>query len=323
KAMMEAEVGDDVFNEDPTINRLQDMAAEIFNKEAAIYVPSGTMANELAIKVHTSPGDEVITDHLSHIVNFETGAPGFLSGVNLVPLTGKNGILNAEQVEKAIRPEAIQFARTGLISLENTHNYGGGSVYPIEKIKNITKIAQRKKVNTHLDGARIFNAVVATGVGPDNYAEHFDSITFCLSKGLGAPVGSVLMGTKTFIDEARRYRKIFGGGMRQAGILAAAGIYCLENNINRLAEDHENAKLLAKAFDETKTFSIDIDTVETNIIIVNIEDKNLTPADASARLNDTGILVFPFGPNNIRAVTHLDVCRSDIIQACERIRKYF
>ncbi|MFC1555864.1 low-specificity L-threonine aldolase [candidate division KSB1 bacterium] len=323
EAMMKAEVGDDVFGEDPTINELQKMSADIFGKEAGLFIPSGTMGNEIAINVHTQQGDEVIVDRLSHIVNFETGGPGFISGVNLVPLDGKNGILSAEQVEKAIRPEGLQFARTGLICLENTHNYAGGSVYPFETIKEISEIASFKEIPMHLDGARIFNAVVATGIKPDEYSLYFDSITFCISKGLGSPVGSVLLGSQEFIDQARIVRKILGGGMRQAGILAAAGIYGLENNVERLIVDHKNAKKLAEALNKTKTFDIHPDEVESNIVIFRISDTSISPSEASEKLGEKGILVFPFGERQLRAVTHLDVSDKDIEDVCSRLIRYF
>jgi len=323
KVMAAAEVGDDVFGEDPTVNRLQDMAAEKFNKEAALYVPSGTMANEIAVKVHTQPGDEVIVDTLSHIINFESGAPGLLSGVNLISLNSTNGALSAKQIEKAIRPDAIQYAKTSLICLENTNNYAGGSIFPYEEIKKIAAIAQSRNVNMHLDGARIFNAVVETGIRPDEYAQHFDSLTFCVSKGLGAPVGSVLMGNHDFIKRAIKIRKIFGGGMRQAGILAAAGIYALEHNIERLKEDHRNAKAIAAALQKTETFDINPDEVQTNIIIFHITDNGLSPEEAAKKLADCGILVFPFGEQQMRAVTHLEISRQDTEEVCERLIKNF
>jgi threonine aldolase len=323
EAMMKAEVGDDVFGEDPTVNRLQEKAAELFKKEAGLFMASGTMANEVAIKTHTQPGDEVITDELSHIVNFETGAPGLLSGVNLHTLPTANGILTADQVRKAIRPDALPNPHTSLISLENTHNYGGGSIYPIETIQSIASVAREYSLKIHLDGARIFNASIASGVLVYEYATYCDSVSFCLSKGLGAPVGSVLLGTKDFIEKARRYRKIFGGGMRQVGILAAAGIYALDNNIERLADDHYNARLLAQAFHNTETFDIYPDEVKTNIIIVKIKKPSLTSQQAAGVLREYGILMLPFGARSIRAVTHLDVSKQDILEACKRIGKFF
>lgn len=323
KAMFDAEVGDDVFSEDPTVNRLQDMAADLFGVEFGLFVPSGTMANEIAIKVHTSPGDEIIIDSLSHIINFETGAPALLSGVNLIALQAGNGYLTRDQIVKAIRPDAIQFARTSLICLENTNNYGGGAVFPFEEIEKISAEARTRGIKIHLDGARIFNAIKATGISAQKYAKQFDSLTFCISKGLGAPIGSVLLGSKEFIHEARRYRKIFGGGMRQAGVLAAAGIYALENNIERLAEDHRHAKMLAEALNSTDTFEIDPNEVETNIVIFKIIKKDLSSEEAAAKFAEYGILVFPFGEGLVRAVTHMDVSRAEIEEACSRIIEHF
>ncbi|KPK91540.1 threonine aldolase, partial [bacterium SM23_31] len=313
----------DVFGEDPTVNLLQEKAASLFKMEAALFMPSGTMANEVAVKTHTQPGDEVITDDRSHIFHFESGAAGLLSGVNIFTLPGKNGIITAEQIKRAIRPDGIQYAESRLISLENTHNYGGGSIFPLPEIEKIASLAREHNIRMHLDGARIFNAVVASGIAQYKYAQYFDSAAFCLSKGLGAPVGSVLLGTAEFIDRARKYRKIFGGGMRQVGILAAAGIYALDNNINRLAEDHKNAKSLAVALNESKTFEINPDEIKTNIIIAGISGTNFSADRAAAKLAECGILVFPFGYNSIRAVTHLDVTSEDIAEACDRIAAYF
>lgn len=323
EAMMRAEVGDDVFGEDPTVNKLQEKAAELFNMEAALFVPSGTMANEIAIKVHTQPGDEVITDCLSHIVHFESGAPGLLSGVNLFPIQTGNGIITADQIENVLRPDRIAYPQNSLISLENTHNYGGGVIFPISEIENIACLAREKSLRLHLDGARIFNAIVAKGAEPGEYSQYFDSVMFSLSKGLGAPVGSLLMGSIDFIDQARRYRKMFGGGMRQIGILGAAGIYALDNNVDRLENDHKNARVLADAFQSTELFEINADLVETNILIVGIKDRKTSPQNAAALLDDVGILVFPFGEYSIRAVTHLDISDKDIAEASERIRKHF
>ena len=323
EVMMTAEVGDDVFGEDPTINLLQDKAADLFDMESALFVPSGTMANEIAIKVHTNPGDEVITDCLSHIVHFESGAPGLLSGINLLSIQTPNGIITAEQIEKALRPDRIAYPQNSLISLENTHNYGGGAIFPLSEIKRISSLAKRKSLRLHLDGARIFNAMAVTGIKPGEYSQHFDSVMFSLSKGLGAPVGSLLMGSKDFVNAARRYRKMFGGGMRQIGMLGAAGIYALDNNVERLNEDHKNAKLLAEAFQSTLLFELNTGLVETNIVIAGIADRNTSPQEAAARLEENGILVFPFGDNSIRAVTHLDISNEDIEDACERIKRHF
>ncbi|MCP4727779.1 MAG: aminotransferase class I/II-fold pyridoxal phosphate-dependent enzyme [bacterium] len=323
KAIAEAEVGDDVFEEDPTVNRLQEMAADIFDKEAALYVPSGTMANEIAVNIHTQPGEEVILDRFCHILNYENGAPGFLSGVNLYPIDGNNGIMTSEQVEKAIRHYPLASPVSSLVSLENTHNYGGGTIYPIEEIRKISEIAANNSLKRHLDGARLFNAVIATGIKPEEYSKYFDSVSFCLSKGLGAPIGSLLLGSGEFISEARRIRRVFGGGMRQLGIIAAAGIYALENNIERLAEDHQNARKLSVALNSTETFYVDLKFQQTNIVIAEIEDPENTAENISDELHKIGVLAFPFGENRVRFVLHLDVTAEDITEACSRIKKNF
>jgi len=323
EAMANAEVGDDVFGEDPTVNRLQELSSQIFNTEAALYVASGTMGNEIAIKTHTQPGDEIIIEAKSHIYNFESGAPGLLSGINMHSIHGENGVITAEQIKKAIRLKEHHYPTTRLICLENTHNYAGGAVFPLDEIERIADVARNNSIKMHLDGARIFNAVVSTGIEPDKYAQYFDSITFCVSKGLGAPVGSVLMGNHEFINSARKYRKMFGGGMRQAGIIAAAGIYALEHNVKQLSEDHKNAKHLAAALQKTKTFDVNLDNVQSNIVIFRLNDTTLTPVEAASKLADYGILVFPFGENQLRAVTHRDVSDEDIDEVSDRLLKYF
>ncbi len=323
KAIAGAEVGDDVFEEDPTVNRLQDISAEIFDKEAALYVASGTMANEIAVNIHTKPGDEVILDRYCHIMNYENGAAGFLSGVNLYPIDGINGIITAGQVEKAVRHYPLASPESALVSIENTHNYGGGTIYPIKEIRKISKIALDNSMKRHLDGARIFNAVTATGIKPDEYSRNFDSVSFCLSKGLGAPVGSVLLGTKDFIREARRIRRIFGGGMRQSGIIAAAGIYALENNVERLIEDHENARTLAEALNTSKTFHVELRLQQTNIVIAEIKNPENSAEIISEKLHSIGVPAFPFGDNRVRFVLHLDVSKADIKEACKRITTNF
>ena len=242
KAMAEAEVGDDVYGEDPTVNALQEKVARILGKEAAIYVASGTMANQLAIKSHTQPGDELIMEATSHPYNFEGGAIAAISGVQVYCLQGVRGILDASQIEAAIRPTDHHYAVTRLVCIENTHNRGGGSIYPLKKMEEIYRLAKSKGLLVHLDGARLWNASVATGIKPHEYAQYADSVSVCISKGLGAPVGSLVAGSKTFIDRVHRFRKMIGGGMRQVGILAAAGIYALDHHVDRLKEDHDNAK---------------------------------------------------------------------------------
>ncbi|MDP2972738.1 MAG: GntG family PLP-dependent aldolase, partial [Deltaproteobacteria bacterium] len=238
KAMSEAEVGDDVFGEDPTVNALHERVAQMLGKEAALFVPSGTMANQLAIKSHTQPGDEVIIEATSHPYNFEGGGGAVLSGIQFYCLRGVRGILDASQIEEAIRPDDHHFPVTRLICLENTHNRGGGAIYPIDKMAEIYRLAKSKGLLVHLDGARLWNASVATGISPHEYGQWADSVSVCLSKGLGAPIGSLVAGSRIFIDRVHRFRKMFGGGMRQVGIIAAAGLYALEHHIERLKEDH-------------------------------------------------------------------------------------
>lgn len=321
--MAEAEVGDDVFGEDPTVNRLQERAAELLGKQAALFVPSGIMANQLAIRVLTQPGDEVIIEAQAHIFHYEAGAGGALSGVQFYCLAGVQGILEAEQVAEAIRTDEYYLPPTRLICLENTHNRGGGTVYPLDKIQAIAKAAKSRNVALHLDGARIFNASVATGIPAAEYAEPFDTVSFCLSKGLGAPVGSLICTTSDRIPLLRRLRRMFGGGMRQAGIIAAAGIYALEHNIARLAEDHANAKRLANALAERKGIAIHPAQVETNIVIFDIAKTRYTIRQAVEALKQDGVLVVPFGKTLLRAVTHLDVSSKDIEKAISVLRKVF
>ena len=323
KAMAEAEVGDDVFGEDPTVNALQEKVARILGKEAAIFVPSGTMANQLAIKSHTQPGDEVIIEGTSHPYNFEGGASAALSGVQFYCLKGVRGILEASQIEEAIRPDDHHFPITKLICLENTHNRGGGAIYPIEKIVKIHRLAKSKGLSLHMDGARLWNASVATGIKPAEYAQWADSVSVCLSKGLGAPIGSMVTGSKIFIDRVHRFRKMFGGGMRQVGVIAAAGIYALDHHIERLKEDHQNAKRLALGLKEFKGVSINPEHVETNIIIFSTADAGMTAAQVTEAMKKEGVLIHAFGKTQIRLVTHLDVSSEDIENALKAFKKVF
>jgi len=319
RAMAEAEVGDDVFGEDPTVNALQEKAAELLDKEAAIFVPSGTMANQLAIKAQTHHGDEIIADRNCHTFNFEAGAVAALSGVLVHTVQGNRGILTVQQIREAIRPEDHHFAPTRLICLENTHNRGGGSVYPLEEIVRIRELAEERGLFMHLDGARLFNASVASGIAARDYARYFDSVSFCLSKGLGCPVGSVVVGSVELIDTVHRYRKMFGGGMRQVGILTAAGIYALEHNISRLAKDHDNAKKLAGALHGIKGVTINPEEVETNIVVFGVQKSGMSAHTVIEHMTRRGVLMLPISQTQIRAVTHLDVSAEDIDQAIERI----
>jgi threonine aldolase len=312
KAMAEAEVGDDVFGEDPTVNTLQEKVARLLGKEAALFVPSGTMANQLAIKSHTQPGDEVIVESSSHPYNFEGGAGAALSGIQFRCLQGVRGILDASQVEEAIRPADHHFPITRLVCLENTHNRGGGSIYPVEKMEEIYRLAKSRGLLIHLDGARLWNASVATGIRSHEYAQWADSVSVCLSKGLGAPVGSLVAGSKPFIDRVHRFRKMFGGGMRQAGIIAAAGIYALDHHLERLKEDHRNAKRLAVGLEEFNGVSIDPTHVETNIVIFGVTNTKMTAPQVAETMKREGVLIHAFGRTQIRLVTHLDVTAEDI-----------
>jgi len=321
KAMAGAEVGDDVYGEDPTVNALQEKVAKVLGKEASIYVASGTMANQLAIKSHTQPGDELIMEATSHPYNFEGGGIAAISGVQAYCLQGIRGILEASQIESAVRPQDHHYPLTRLICIENTHNRGGGSIYPLKKMEEIYRFAKSKGLLVHLDGARLWNASVATGIKPHEYAEHADSVSVCISKGLGAPVGSLVAGTKAFIDRVHRFRKMVGGGMRQAGILAAAGIYALDHHFDRLKEDHENAKRLALGLREIKGISINPDHVETNILIFGVAQTGMPSIELRDAMKKEGVLMNALGGQQIRLVTHLDVTREDIDKALVAFRK--
>ena len=307
EAMFKAEVGDDVYEEDPTVNELEATAAEMFGMEAAIFCPTGTMTNQIAIKCHTLPGDEVICDQLSHIYIYEGGGIALNSFSSVRPVVGDLGKITADQVADAINPDDIHKPRTSLVSLENTANRGGGSCYSFAEIEKIKDVCLSHKLALHLDGARLFNAMVAKNEKPRQYGNVFDSISICLSKGLGTPTGSVLIGKKDFIKKARRIRKVLGGGMRQAGYLAAAGLYAFENNINRLADDHQRAQMIADALAE-KDFIGTILPVETNILIFEVKGK-FTPASFADRLREDDIKVTPISKTQVRIVLHLDITK--------------
>ncbi|MBI2618698.1 MAG: low-specificity L-threonine aldolase [Ignavibacteriales bacterium] len=320
KAMMEAEVGDDVFGEDPTVNLLQRRVAELLGKEDALFTPSGVMANQLAIKCHTQPGDEVLVEQDSHIFSYETSAPSVLSGVQLSTLPGTNGILTAAQIEAAIRPPAYFMPRSSLICLENTHNRAGGTIYPLEEIREIHRLAQRRSLAMHLDGARLWNAWVATGIHPKEYAALFDTVSVCFSKGLGAPVGSAIVGTREVMSRARKFRKIFGGGMRQAGILAAAALFAIDHNIDRLKEDHAKASTLAEGLAEIPTAKIDRKRVQTNIVMIDMSGTRQPASALLGRLQTQRLLLTEAGPTVLRAVTHMDVSMDEIVRAVNIIK---
>lgn len=310
EAMARAAVGDDVYGEDPSVNQLQERVAALLGKEAALFVPSGTMANQIAIAVHTRPGDEVLVSYGAHCMVFESGAAGALSGVQFDVLGDRNGRgqFTAQQVEEHISPDNHHYAPTTLVAVENTHNRGGGSIFPQSDILDIAKVARKHGLAMHLDGARLLNAQVATGTPAKELAAPFDSVSLCLSKGLGAPVGSLVAGTKAWVHRAHRRRKMLGGGMRQAGILAAAGLWALEHNVARLAEDHANARRFAEGIARAPGVALDVAAVETNIVIWELLPE--APLDAAAfvaRARERGLLLNSVAKRRLRAVTHLDV----------------
>ncbi len=314
KAMAGAEVGDDVFGEDPTINRLQEMSAELTGKEAALFMASGTMSNQVAIKTHTRHGDSVIVGEGSHSYLLESGAISALSGV-LPIVVGKGGTYTKAEMVPAIVGRSVHNPQTTLVMVENTHNQGGGVVFPLKDLAEICAETHERGLKAHLDGARIFNAAVALGINVREITKHFNSVSFCLSKGLGAPVGSVLCGSKLFIEGALRFRKMFGGGMRQAGILAAAGIWALDHNIERLSQDHRQARRLAEALEELPGVEIDLNRVQTNIVIFKINRPGLDSLKLTVRLKENGVLALPVSRERIRMVTHLDVDAAGIDHA--------
>ena len=322
RAMAEAEVGDDVYGEDPTVNRLQERAAEIFEKEAALFVPTGSMGNQTAVKLHTRPGQEVIIEERGHIFNFEMATMSAFSGVLARPVKSNDssGILTWDEIASALHSNSAYYvAPTGLIALENSHNLAGGSVLTRERTEDVCARAHEKNLPVHLDGARLFNAATALGETVADLARPADSIMFCLSKGLGAPVGSMLLGTREFIDEARVVRKMLGGGMRQAGVLAAAGLVALEESPKQLPEDHANAKRLAEGVAELPGVKIDPEKVITNIVIFDVAETGQTADAICVGLRGRGVLASGFG-SSIRMVTHCDVARADIERALRELR---
>jgi len=316
KAIAEAEVGDDVFGDDPTVILLEKRIADLFAMESALFVPSGTMGNQVALASLTQPGDEVILDRQCHIFNYEVAAAPALSGLQFNPLDGDGGVITADDIVPHIRPRDIHAPVTRVIAIENTHNRAGGHLFPLDQMRNIRALADHHDLVVHLDGARLANAVVASGVSFKDYAACADTVSMCFSKGLGAPVGSVVAGRGSVIDKARRKRKQFGGGMRQAGILAAAGLYALDHHIERLAEDHANAKRLGTAIEAIDGLDL-VYPVETNIVIFRVDEGFDTVGNLLARLEANGVLAVPFGSDRIRMVAHLDVDAGDIARASE------
>lgn len=318
EAMLKAPVGDDVFGEDPSVNKLEAMAAGMFGMQAALFCPSGTMTNQIAIKCHTQPGDEVICDKVSHVYIYEGGGIAFNSGCQVKPLDGERGRITAEMVSGSINPDDVHKGRTRLVSLENTANRGGGSCYEFAEIQSIKEVCLHHDLRFHLDGARLWNALVAQNETPKQYGEVFDSISICLSKGMGTPVGSVLLGKADLIKQARRVRKVFGGGMRQAGYLAAAGIYALEHNMERLADDHYHAKRIAAALSR-KDFVGKIMPVETNIVIFEVTGSSYTAKTFCEELARYDILCLPISATQVRMVTHLDFTKEMLKSLIETI----
>jgi threonine aldolase len=310
EAMMTASVGDDVFHEDPTVQKLQNCLAELFGQEAGLFCPSGTMCNQIAMKVHTQPMDEIICDKLSHVYYYETGGYAFNSGCSIRLIDGDRGRITAQQILDNIQADYDWLPVSKLVVVENTCNKGGGAIYAIEELQKISAVCREKGLKLHLDGARMFNALVASQTNAKDYHNLFDSISICLSKGLGAPIGSVLLGDKAFIKRARKVRKAFGGGMRQVGLLAAAGLYALKNNVERLEEDHANARFLAEELNKLPYVSSVIPP-ETNIVIFDVAS-SVNPVDLIAYIEKHGIRVVQFGPKSIRMVTHLDVNREQL-----------
>ncbi len=314
-AIAAAEVGDDVLGDDPTVFRLQERVAAWFGKEAALFVPSGTMANLLAIRSVCEHGDELILDETTHSYHYETAGPAAIAGVSMRFLRGPRGVFHAAEIAPLIRPRESHFPRTRMVIVENTNNRGGGAVWPPEQVAQIGQAAQTHGLHLHLDGARLLNACIARGVAPGDYTRHADSCSLCFSKGLGAPVGSILAGSRAFIERAHRFRKMLGGGMRQSGLLAAAALYALDNHVERLAVDHAHAKVLAEALAAMPGIRLNPAEVETNIVIFGIDERLGSADDFAARLNERGVRLFSTGPQTLRAVTHLDVQREAIDRA--------
>jgi len=322
-AMYNAQVGDDVYGEDPSINHLEEMAAEMMGKEAALFVTSGTQGNQICIMAHTQPGDEIILEEKSHIITYEVGGVGRLAGVQTKLICGKHGIMDPSDIEAAIREDDIHLPKTSLICLENTHNRAGGTVIPMDVLRRTYEVAKKHNIPVHMDGARIFNAATYLKVPAKEIAQYADSVMFCLSKGLCAPVGSLIVGSKDFIARARKYRKMLGGGMRQAGFLAAAGIVALETMTSRLAEDHENARLLAQGLSDIPGITIDMETVQTNIVICDISGLKMTASEFAARLYEKGIRVNGGNSPIVRFVTHYWITREDVEIAVDALKSLF
>ncbi len=321
QAMAAAEVGDDVFGEDPTVNRLQERVAELLGKEAALFVPSGTMANLIGVRLHCQPGDELICEAGSHVFNHEQGGYAQLWGIAARPVIGRYGVLEPEQLAGLVRPDNAHYLRTRLVCLENTHNRGGGKIQPLEIMEAVCRWARQHHLATHLDGARLLNAVVATGIPAARWAAQFDTVGICFSKGLGAPVGSAVAGPRELIRRGHRLRKVLGGGMRQAGVLAAGALYALDHHVDRLAEDHAHARRLAEGVRVIAGLRLEPEAVETNMVFFKVDPALGSAAQFTAALKDEGVLVLADGPQTIRMVTHLDVTAEEVDAAGRVIEK--
>ena len=319
-AMANAEVGDEQRDEDPSTNRLCDMAAEMLGKEAAVFMPSGTMCNQIAILVHCRPGDDIIADKTSHIINSEGGGPAVFSGTSIRPIDGVRGIFTAEQAEAAMRKPRRHAPRTRMIEIEQTANSGGGTIWPLETVRAVGKVAQDNGLVLHMDGARLPNAVVASGVAARDFAEPFDSLWIDLSKGLGCPIGAVLAGSKDFILQAWQWKQRMGGAMRQSGVIAAAGVYALENNIDRMVDDHDNARMFAEYVANLPGVAVDMDSVQTNMVFFDVSGTGMTAAEVHERLLKRGVRIGENDKYRMRVVTHLDVTRDHVATAAEALR---
>jgi len=320
--MCEAEVGDEQKHEDPTVNLLQEMVADLLGKEAAVFLPSGTMCNEIALRVHCRPGEEMLAHHTAHPIHFETGGPAALAGVNVRPLDGPRGQYDAATLEAGIRPDFRHYPRSRLVWVEQTSNLGGGSVWPLERIRAVSAVARRRGLSMHLDGARLLNAAIASGIAARDWAEPFDSAWIDFTMGLGAPVGAALAGSRDFIHEAWRLKQQMGGAMRQAGIIAAGGVYALRHHVERLADDHANARRLADGLAGLPGIALDPKSVDTNIVFFDLTGR-LDAATAVERLLARGVRMGALGPRTIRAVTHLDVAAAQIERAVDAARAVF
>ena len=321
--MASAEVGDDVFGEDPTVNKLQETVASLLGKEKALFVPSGCMSNQLALKAHTNAGDEVIMEQDAHMFNYETAAPAVMSAVQVKTVPGVLGVFKAEELPPHIRPDQYYMPKTKVICVENTHNRAGGTIFPLEEIKKLSAFCRSNDIIFHLDGARLWNASVATGIPMNEWAQYFDSVSVCFSKGLGAPVGSAICGTKDFVTKAHKWRKVFGGGMRQSGILAAGALYAVQNHFERLKEDHEKARYFAQELSTIRSFDVDLESVQTNIVLADVQRTGKNPNEVIAEMKKHGILISGGTFTKFRALMHLDVSMEQVKFAAEKFKQVF